>query len=194
MSGAISQIQVVYDPEEDRILFRLNSTEQQQFRFWLTRRYTILLLKVLAEHLDKDPDVTVQGTPTAREAVRSFKQEEAVRNANYAESFREDANELPLGQDVLTAYRLSYSVKNGILHLGIQHHRVVLRQALETGEVHQPAGVVITVIAAADQGVLDADLAAVDTAVVVQRRHQLHDVMRGLGHLLAALGLGGEVQ
>ncbi|MCB1693298.1 MAG: hypothetical protein KDI19_11065 [Pseudomonadales bacterium] len=120
MSGAISQIQVVYDPEEDRILFRLNSTEQQQFRFWLTRRYTILLLKVLAEHLDKDPDVTVQGTPTAREAVRSFKQEEAVRNANYAESFREDANELPLGQDVLTAYRLSYSVKNGILHLGIQ--------------------------------------------------------------------------
>lgn len=120
MTGAISQMQVLYDPSEDRILFRLNTTSQEQFRFWFTRRYTVLLLQVLKQHLESDPDVSLQGTPEAKEAVKSFKQEKAVQSANFSQSFKEDANDLPLGQRALLAYRLSYSVKGTILNLSLQ--------------------------------------------------------------------------
>lgn len=120
MTGSISQLQMVYNAEEDRILFRVNTTAQHQFRFWVTRRYAILMLKVLKEHIESDPDVSMQGTPEGKEAVKSFKQEKAIQSANFKEQFVEDANELPLGQDIPVAFRLSYNLKEGILHLGIQ--------------------------------------------------------------------------
>ena len=47
MPGSINQIQIAYSPEEDRILFRVNSMDRKEFRFWLTRRFTVLLVKVL---------------------------------------------------------------------------------------------------------------------------------------------------
>ncbi len=75
MPGALSQIQMLYNAEEDRILFRVNSTDQLEFRFWITRRFSGLLLKVLKQHREKDPDVMTQSTPEAKEALASFKQE-----------------------------------------------------------------------------------------------------------------------
>jgi hypothetical protein len=120
MTGAISQMQMLYVPEEDRILFRVNTTSNHQFRFWLTRRYTILLLRVLKEHVESDPDVSMQGTPEAKEAVKSFKQEKAIQSANFKENFREKANELPLGQDIPVAFKLTYNIKEGNLNVGLQ--------------------------------------------------------------------------
>lgn len=120
MTGAISQMQMLYVPEEDRILFRVNTTANHQFRFWLTRRYTLLLLKVLKEHLESDPDVSMQESPEAKEAVRSFKQEQAIQSANFKEDFREESNELPLGQDIPVAFRLTYNIKEGNLNIGVQ--------------------------------------------------------------------------
>lgn len=120
MTGGISQIQMVYNPEEDRILFRVNSTDQKEFRFWLTRRFSILLLKVLKDHLEKDPDISTQGTPGAREAVKEFKQQQAMSSANFNEKFREESRELPLGEEIRVAFKLTYNMKANDLHLGIQ--------------------------------------------------------------------------
>lgn len=120
MTGSINQMQMLYKPEEDRILFRVNTTSGQEFRFWITRRYAALMLKVLREHSDKDPEVTAHVTPEAREAVREFKQEKAVQSANFKEQFREEPKEMPLGQDALLAYRLTYNVRDGVLLLGVQ--------------------------------------------------------------------------
>jgi len=120
--NAISQMQMLYVPEEDRILFRVNSADNQQFRLWLTRRYSQLLLKILKTHMDADPDVSIQTTPEAKEAVQSFKQEKAMQGANFEEKFKEKAQEsaLALGDDVPLAYRLNYRIEGEILHLGIE--------------------------------------------------------------------------
>ncbi|XOV90370.1 MAG: hypothetical protein ACFHX7_10935 [Pseudomonadota bacterium] len=120
MTGAISQMQVLYNAEEDRLLFRVNTTAGQQFRFWLTRRYCLLMLKVLKDHIDADPDVSSQESPLAREAVRSFKQEQAVQSANFSDEFVEDVVELPLGDQIPVAFRLTYNIRAGILNLGVQ--------------------------------------------------------------------------
>ena len=52
MSNSLSQMQMLYVSEEDRILFRVNSTSGEEFRFWLTRRYVLLLIKVLKDFAD----------------------------------------------------------------------------------------------------------------------------------------------
>ncbi len=121
MSDAISQMQMVYVAEEDRILFRVNSLDKREFRFWITRRYAMLLVKVLRDHKETDPDVSTQATPEAKQAVQSFKQEKAIGEATFDQQFKEIGNEFPLGQSAQLAYKLSYSIKgDGNLHLSVQ--------------------------------------------------------------------------
>lgn len=118
--NAISQMQMLYVPEEDRILFRVNSADAKQFRLWLTRRFTLLFLQILKTHMASDPDLSIQATPEAKEAIQSFKQEQAMQGANFKEQFKEDATELPLGDVVSLAYRLNYRIEGEILHLGME--------------------------------------------------------------------------
>jgi hypothetical protein len=121
MTGAISQMQMVYVAEEDRVLFRVNSLDKQEFRFWITRRYAMLLVKVLKDHKQVDPDVSTQVTTEAKEAVQAFKKEKAMSEARFNRNFNEDGNEFPLGQSIQLAFKLSYGMKDdGNLHLSIQ--------------------------------------------------------------------------
>ncbi len=120
MGGSISQMQLLYSPEEDRIFFRVNSTDRKEFRFWITRRYAMLLMKILKEHRVSDPDVVTQSTAEAKQAIQSFKQEKAIDEADFTRKFDDNSNELPLGEQAQVAFKLNYGIKEGILRLGIQ--------------------------------------------------------------------------
>lgn len=118
--NSISQMQMLFVPEEDRVLFRVNSADGKQFRLWLTRRYIQLMLQALKLHSESDPDVSAQASPDAKQAVQSFKQEQAMQSANFQQAFREEAEQLPLGDTAVLAYRLNYRVEGELLHLGIE--------------------------------------------------------------------------
>lgn len=120
MSNSLSQMQMLYVSEEDRILFRVNSTSGEEFRFWLTRRYVLLLTKVLKDYADKDPDVCAQVTPAEKNAVEEFKQEKRISDANFTMQFTEESSSYPLGESILLAFKLSFSIKDTILQLSIQ--------------------------------------------------------------------------
>jgi hypothetical protein len=120
MSASISQMQLAYNAEEDRILFRVNSTDHKEFRFWITRRYALLMLRILKEHSEVDPDIAPQATPEAKQALQSFKQEKAVGQADFSKKFEDKPNELPLGTEAVIAFKLNYGIKDGNLQLGIQ--------------------------------------------------------------------------
>ncbi len=120
MSDAINQMQMLYNPEEDRILFRVNSTEKKEFRFWITRRFTFLLRKVLRDHLDADPDVSMQDSLDAKMAVKKFKQENALVDADFERKFNEEPDELPMGDEIPVAFKLTYEIRDENLHMSIQ--------------------------------------------------------------------------
>ena len=119
MTGAISQMQMRYVAEEDRILFRVNSTDKQEFRFWLTRRYSLLLLNVLNKHRKSDVDVSTQVDSESKQAVRSFKSNQAIQAADFKQEFSEDAEMFPLGENIPLAFKLNYKILGSDLHLGI---------------------------------------------------------------------------
>ncbi len=70
--------------------------------------------------MDSDPDISTQETPDARQAVKKFKQEKAMQQANFRQQFSEESNELPLGEDILVAFKLTYKIEGESLHLGVQ--------------------------------------------------------------------------
>jgi hypothetical protein len=138
MTDAISQLQMVYVAEEDRILFRVNSTGKKEYRFWVTRRYALLLAKVLSDHKQSDPDISSQVTQQAKAAVQNFKKEKAMDDATFGEKFKDEGNEYPLGQDIQLAFKLSYNRRDdGALHLSVQPKdgqgiSIVLNQDINT--------------------------------------------------------------
>ncbi|MFT6519932.1 MAG: hypothetical protein ACJATP_003615 [Candidatus Azotimanducaceae bacterium] len=120
MSNAISQMQMVYNAEEDRVLFRLNSTEAQEFRFWITQRYARLLHRVLITHVESDPDVALHPSIEGRQSIKQFKQAQADSSANFEQAFEEAAWEYPLGEAIMLAFQLTYKIQGENLHLSIQ--------------------------------------------------------------------------
>lgn len=120
MSNAISQMQMLYNSQEDRILFRVNTTEKREFRLWITRRFSLLLIKTLRDYMDSDPDVSMQASPDAKQAVKEFKQESAIQQANFKQEFAEDSSEFPMGDEIPLAFKLTHGTRGESLNLSLE--------------------------------------------------------------------------
>ena len=99
---AIHQIQIAHDETQDRLLLRLSTTDDCEFRFWLTRRYTRRLWKMLVQMLEWDNAVKQQADPQTRQAVVDFQHEGYSTQADYTTKFQEatpaSQRRLPLGE------------------------------------------------------------------------------------------------
>lgn len=111
----IKQLNATYFVHEDRILWRFNTQNQEEFRFWLTRRVALFILGATAQLLTKkmsEPDL-----PSAIKAlhdigtkapIASEKKESAVLQSY------EPGIHFPLGFDPLLVMDVAYSLtKNG---------------------------------------------------------------------------------
>jgi hypothetical protein len=103
MSSQLQQINISYVPGEDRLLMKVTASGEE-FRIWLTRRYTALLLNVLENQLD---------------ALGSIQ----TRSGNLAGKLKQGAYEkpfepytrahFPLGEKGVLGYRINVSKPKG---------------------------------------------------------------------------------
>ncbi|MGH8623241.1 MAG: hypothetical protein ACRET3_13980 [Burkholderiales bacterium] len=93
----IHQIQIRHDESEDRLLLRLSTTDNREFRFWLTRRFVKRLWTMLVQMLEWDQAVRQQADPETRRAVLDIQHEGYAQQANYAKKFEDAPHQLPLG-------------------------------------------------------------------------------------------------
>jgi hypothetical protein len=106
----IRQIQARYDELQDRVLLRFSTSEQAEFLFWLTRRFTRRLWVLLVKALERgDPVVRQQARPEAREAVLGMRHEGFVQQSDFSTPFEEKAYRRPLGQEPVVVARADYS-------------------------------------------------------------------------------------
>lgn len=124
--AAPSQIQIRYIQEEDRILMRMNTVAEEEFRFWLTRRFLLRLWPVLQEALMSSPAVKQHSDFSSRQAIMAFEHERAQSKAAFNNPFRE-ADKLPLGKAPLLV------VKAGFHHQGNGSLQLALKDTAEKG-------------------------------------------------------------
>ena len=96
----INQFSANYDPAEDRILLRFNTKDLKEFRFWLTRRSTDMLLNVL-------PRETEQGEQIQEDLQKQIEKKQESKTLK-SESSKEapkpqtpefiKGNEFPIGE------------------------------------------------------------------------------------------------
>ncbi len=118
--AAPAQIQIRYIQEEDRILMRMNTVAEEEFRFWLTRRFLVRLWPVLQEALMSSPSVKQHSDYHSRQAIMAFEHERAQSKAAFNHPFRE-ADNLPLGKDPLLVVKAGFRHQdNGSLKLALK--------------------------------------------------------------------------
>jgi hypothetical protein len=104
----IHQMSVTYLPEQDRILMRINTTDGEEMRMWLTRRLMVglwpLLTKLLTEHLLKleSAGASLAGAnPELKKMLAEFRKEEFLQHADFDTPYKEGQANLPLGEEPL---------------------------------------------------------------------------------------------
>lgn len=111
MLSRLHQMNVTYARKEDRLMLRVTTKNGEEYRLWLTRRYTALLLKILQKRMDQ-----YGGAPTlasAQETRKMFKQ-----GATEKKFEAEKSVNLPLGEEGILAFRINSDVtRNGTLAL-----------------------------------------------------------------------------
>lgn len=104
----IHQMSVTYLPEQDRILMRVNTTEDEETRMWLTRRLMVglwpLLSKLLTDHLLKleSAGASLAGANAElKKMLADFRKEEFLQHADFDTPYKEGEARLPLGEEPL---------------------------------------------------------------------------------------------
>lgn len=54
MSNALQQINLHYVPEEDRLLLKVRTADEAEYRIWFTRRYSALLLQIFTDRIERE--------------------------------------------------------------------------------------------------------------------------------------------
>jgi len=120
MNQKLNQINITFNPIEDRLLLRVctGTTENGQpaeFRMWLTRRYVRLLWSVLEKVLDEEVERIPQATPENKAVMRRLQQEADLARADFKTPYRVPEDPVtPLGEAplLLSKIRLAKNSQN----------------------------------------------------------------------------------
>jgi hypothetical protein len=98
-SVKINQINFSYVPLEDRLLFKVNTTDKTECRMWLTRAMSLRLSNLLGEAVKiglrhKQPGLA----QSTIEAMEDFRREAVLARTDYKTTFTSEGASFPLGQ------------------------------------------------------------------------------------------------
>lgn len=97
---SIHQVSMQFQPEEDRIVLRLNTVRNEAFRFYLTRRYIRVLWPVLTRLLASDFNRREPDKGHVARDVLDFERREAMSRANFGQAYEETEMRFPLGDEI----------------------------------------------------------------------------------------------
>lgn len=99
-NNPINQINITYSPEQDRLLLRANTEGQQEYRIWLTRRFSALLMQVLDKQINQAGGM--QKLASEHETLAHLKQ------GAFDKAYQDDVNHsFPLGEAGILGYQIN---------------------------------------------------------------------------------------
>ena len=118
----ITQLQITFNPEQDRLLFRVNGSDQSEIRAWFTRRLVRQLWPSLIQLLTHKVALDVPtANDDARRMVLGMQHEESVGKADFSQPYRAEATQFPLGKEPFVASKVKMTVLPKNMYLLAMH-------------------------------------------------------------------------
>jgi hypothetical protein len=89
----LHQINIQYDPAQDRLLLRISTTGKQEYRLWLTRRLTAMWWPALFQVLGHSDTLRQQQDPGTKKALLEFQHQNALQGTDFGRRFDAEALE-----------------------------------------------------------------------------------------------------
>lgn len=106
---AITQVNISFIPEQDRLLFLMNTEDDQQFRFYFTRRWVRLFWPNLIKVLEAETPQASYDDSIDKDVVAAFQHESAMSDADYETPFKIEGFNCPWGDEPLLATEVRLS-------------------------------------------------------------------------------------
>ena len=118
----LHQMNMEYQPTEDRLVLKINTMDKQEYRLWMTRRFTKQFWDSIIKIVEQAPDVKKHADPEVKKAVMAFQQENKVKSEQFEKPYVEGADRFPLGEDPVLLTGFAYSPKgpNGMPRMAFQ--------------------------------------------------------------------------
>ena len=113
MSPKLRQLNVTYVPEEDRLLLKVSTSDDQEYRAWCTRRFVRLLLDRLEILFESEVTETQVVPQEVRKDVAQLKHRDAVTEQAFTKPYEAEPVSYPLGESGILLTQLSYREKDG---------------------------------------------------------------------------------
>lgn len=97
MDDKLHQMNITYSSKEDRLMLRVSTQSGDEYRIWLTRRFTGLLFKVLENEMDKRGGIAALGN---KQQTRQM-----FKSGAFEKKFDEEKSvSFPLGEQGFLAF------------------------------------------------------------------------------------------
>jgi hypothetical protein len=126
MPPQLRQLNVSYIDTEDRLLLKMSTSEDEEYRVWCTRRFTRVLMDRLEEAFQTDmPSPMAVPEPSRREVAR-MQHQQSVAEESFQQPYQAEPTGYPLGEDGLLVTTLKYSQKpDKAVHLFLGNNKGV---------------------------------------------------------------------
>lgn len=113
MNAKLEQVNLGYDAKQDRLLLKVRNSDAQEYRLWMTRRYTGLLWEVIGRII-RETELSVElDAAVNRDAVLQFEHEQALEKGDFATAYAETASSFPLGEEGKLGFKITYHKLEG---------------------------------------------------------------------------------
>ncbi len=125
----IHQLSVVYDEVQDRLLWRINTHEAQEYRFWMTRRLMLRLMPHLKNHWvqaeSRQAGLSTQ-PPATQHLMADFQRQAFLEKANFKQPFApaHAPSALPLGEVPMLVTEVQITPQAGQQVQMVLHHKL----------------------------------------------------------------------
>ncbi|MBT8519244.1 hypothetical protein G6734_00045 [Polynucleobacter paneuropaeus] len=104
---SIKQFNGVYDKKEDRIFFRFNTHDDQEFRFWLTRFITKGILSAVDQLMQKG--LETKHNAQIAEVIKEFQKDTVAKTTKTNENYL-GAQNTPLGEHPILVSAMNFNL------------------------------------------------------------------------------------
>lgn len=111
MPSNLHQLELSFNPLEDRLVLKIYTTDLSEFRFWLTRRFTKMLWELLSKLLASEQSTQIEHKQRAEKVTKAFEDEQSKKRP-LADKLSTKISKTPLGKDPLLISKLSVKPKD----------------------------------------------------------------------------------
>lgn len=136
----IHQLSVAYDEVQDRLLWRVNTHEAQEYRFWLTRRLMLRLMPHLKNHWvqaeSRQAGLSTQ-PPETQHLMADFQRQAFLENADFKQPFApaKAPSALPLGEAPMLVTEVQITPQSGQQVQMVLHHKVPGQAQIQSAQL-----------------------------------------------------------